>query len=121
MARHVDHATCDRRPNRQATTSLDARCRTNRLADRSMSACVLLQQGRGLEWRPYEEFHNKNMGDPASATKAAIEWWMERSSAPSDEDINLYQKAPTVRRLLSREKILSLNEADLEELSSSTH
>lgn len=70
---------------------------------------------------PFEYFYKKNYRDPSSAVMAALQWWSELKSPPSEEDINCHERAPTIRRLLAPSRVGSLSEAELYELLQANH
>lgn len=70
---------------------------------------------------PVEEFHTKNKKDPSGATNQALDWWASLTTPPSEEDINLYTRAPYIREHLRENKILDLNVHELEKVCEFTH
>ncbi|UOR17318.1 hypothetical protein LOS88_13875 [Aeromonas veronii] len=48
-------------------------------------------------------------------------WWQSLPDAPSGETDNLYHSAPRIKALLSKEKLLTLTESELEEVCRYTH
>lgn len=71
--------------------------------------------------KPYEDYFNKHRKDPQAALLAAMRWWQSTTSAPSREDITFYESAPSLRKSLSRESILSLTEEQFAEVCGKTH
>jgi hypothetical protein len=71
--------------------------------------------------KPFEDDFKKNFADPQTALKSAITWWNSTSSAPSNEDETFEVNAPTIRRLLSRENILTLTVDELAKVCGNTH
>lgn len=70
---------------------------------------------------PFEEFYSRNKKDPGSALHAVFLWWQSLPDAPSGETDNLYHSAPRLKALLSKEKLLTLTESELEEVCRYTH
>jgi hypothetical protein len=70
---------------------------------------------------PFNKFYEKNRADPERARQEALEWWASLAAAPSSEDINLTDRAPTVRRLLDRKAIRELDETRLSEVLAANH
>ena len=71
--------------------------------------------------KPYEDFYNKNKGNPNTAILEMIEWWKATANAPSHEDKTFYESAPLIHDHLSKDKILKLNELEFAEVCLSTH
>lgn len=71
--------------------------------------------------RPFEEYYQRNRHDPAAAMRAAIDWWLGEKIAPSDEDANLYTKAPAIRNLMKKERILNLSAEEFAIICAYTH
>lgn len=67
---------------------------------------------------PYEEYFSHNQKDPAGATEIALKWWALLKEPPSSEDENCHERAPKIRRVLSRNNISSL---DLNEFGTLCH
>lgn len=71
--------------------------------------------------KPYEDFYQRNKKDPKKAVLEVIEWWEQTPSPPSHEDDTFFRTAPLLKSHLSREKILTLSEIELEEVCEATH
>jgi len=70
---------------------------------------------------PFREKHQANKSRPDLEVGAALEWWASQTSAPTNEQNNLYDKAPAIRTRLARDRIDSLTESDFIILVQSTH
>ena len=71
--------------------------------------------------KPFEDYFKKNRSDPNLAVSAALKWWKDTASAPSNENITLYENAPFIREHLSKERILHLSEKQFAEICGKTH
>ena len=71
--------------------------------------------------KPYEDYYQSNRKDPNGALMRELDWWASLHSAPSDENINLYERAPVIRELLQKDKVLSLTEEEFESICRNTH
>ncbi len=67
----------------------------------------------GSGGHPYEKFHGNNRSNPGAALKRALGWWKSRPTAPSEEDLNLYERAPVIRELLEPERLETLTKDEL--------
>lgn len=88
--------------------------------DQFLHAYYYNRVGEGLH-RPYEEYHASNKKDPNGALKEQLRWWQSCKEAPSREDITFYESAPLIRRLLAKDRVLSLTVDELTQLFSKTH
>ena len=88
--------------------------------DQFLHAYYYNRVGEGLR-KPYEDYYRSNRKDPSGALMRELDWWASRPSAPSDENVNLYDRAPVIRRLLQKDKILSLSAAEFESICRNTH
>lgn len=70
---------------------------------------------------PVEEFFATHRSDSASATSAALKWWSELLSAPSEEDINCHERAPRIKNLLSESNLLSIGLEEFAEVCQANH
>ncbi|WP_058834418.1 hypothetical protein [Luteimonas abyssi] len=70
---------------------------------------------------PFEDHYRANFRDPQGASKAALEWWADLPSPPSDEDINCHERAPTIRRILHQDRHHLMSSDDLYELLQANH
>ena len=71
--------------------------------------------------QPYEDFYQQNRRNPQQALLEQLDLWRITKAAPSNEDQTFYKYAPTLRRLLSKDRIVDLDEEGLVEVLSSTH
>ena len=71
--------------------------------------------------KPYQEYFARNRGNPKGAVSGALGWWQATTAAPSDEDNNLFVRAPKLQELLSKTRILSLSEAEFATVCAYTH
>jgi hypothetical protein len=71
--------------------------------------------------KPYEEYFQRNKANPQAAVKEHLTWWKATHSAPNKEDINLFENAPFIRKLLDKNYVLSISVEELENLFSKTH
>jgi hypothetical protein len=90
-------------------------------ADQFLHAFYYNQVKEGGNRYPFEEYFLKNKKNPASATRAALGWWSKLPRPPSEEDINLYTRAPYIRDHLEKDKILDLGVVELEKICTYTH
>ncbi len=67
----------------------------------------------GSGGHPYEKFYAENRSNPRAALARALGWWESQGTAPSEEDLNLYHRAPVIRELLESERLESLTRDDL--------
>ncbi len=88
--------------------------------DQFLHAYYYNRVGEGLK-KPYEEYFSNHKANPSAALKEQFEWWKASTEAPSNEDSTFYESAPMIRDLLQRDKILLLNESELEQVFSRTH
>ena len=56
----------------------------------------------------HEEFFVKNKANPQAALEEAMKWWKSLPDAPGAERTMIEESAPLLRRLLDRNKVLSL-------------
>ncbi len=71
--------------------------------------------------RPYWNFHEKNKSNPQAALVEAMRWWQNEPTPPSHEDKTLYQSAPFIQSVLSRENISKLTLDQFIEVCGYTH
>lgn len=90
-------------------------------ADQFLHAFYYNEVNEGGNRYPYEEFYSRNARNPASAMRRALEWWSKLPNPPSEEDVNLYTRAPYIRDHLKEEKILSLDVSALVKICEHTH
>lgn len=76
--------------------------------------------GDGIR-KPFEEYYKKNKGNPSEALKGQLRWWKSLPFAPSNEHVTLYESAPTIQKLLAKQKVQSLTTSEFEILCSETH
>lgn len=69
----------------------------------------------------FEEWYQKNSGDPDKAELEALEWWRQQSSPPSHEDRMLNEWAPYLRDALSAEALANQTEEGLFEIFKRVH
>lgn len=69
----------------------------------------------------FEEWHDKHVSDPDAAEIAALSWWKERLTPPSNEDRMLNEWAPYLRAELSIEKLGTQKEEGLFEIFRRVH
>ncbi|MCM1129979.1 MAG: phospholipase D family protein [Alistipes senegalensis] len=79
-----------------------------------------LGEGAGRA-KPFEQEYKKNCRNPAAVVEKTMIWWKSTSLPPSRENETLYEYAPTIQRLLSKENILKMSEDDLAKLCCYTH
>lgn len=89
-------------------------------ADQFLHAYYYNQVVRGGA-HPYEEFYAANFKNPTGATEAALKWWSELPSPPSEEDVNCHERAPAIQRLLAPGRRGALSQADLYQLLQANH
>lgn len=70
---------------------------------------------------PFNAFYEKNKKSPRDATISALQWWAALPEAPSEEDTNLNERAPTIRRILDQDYVLQMTMKDLEAVLLSNH
>jgi PLD-like domain len=70
---------------------------------------------------PFNRYHEENKSNPSHALNQALEWWSSQTSAPSEEDVNLGARAPTIRELLAPERILHLSKGELADVLMANH
>lgn len=75
----------------------------------------------GSGGHPYEKYYVDHRANPRAALERALYWWQSQAKAPSEEDINLYDRAPVIRSLLNPDRVDSLNEEDLIEIIWANH
>ena len=64
----------------------------------------------------YLEFYERNKNNPEGALKEALKWWKSLSSAPTEEDITIYQWSPYLRNHLSKERVTGLSQEEFREV-----
>ena len=90
-------------------------------ADQFLHAYYYKRVGEGNKY-PYEEYHQKNKGNPSAAIKKALEWWSATATSPTNmEKRTIYEWAPTLMAHLSKEKILSITTEEFAEVCHFTH
>lgn len=89
-------------------------------ADQFLHAYYYNQVVDGLS-HPFNAFHERNRSSPRDATIEALKWWAGLPEAPSEEDVNLTERAPTVRQILDQDYVRNMNLDDLERLLLSNH
>lgn len=88
--------------------------------DQFLHAYYYNRVGEGLR-KPYKEYFERNKKDPNAALMVELDWWASQSSAPSQEDTNLYERAPVLRKLLQKDRVLSLTASEFEQICGNTH
>ncbi|MNQ84873.1 hypothetical protein D3C85_1000140 [compost metagenome] len=71
--------------------------------------------------KPYEDYHQRNQGNPQAALETELNWWKSLPEAPSREDYALYNSAPAVRALLAQDKVKGLTCEEFATLCRNTH
>lgn len=71
--------------------------------------------------KPYEDYHQRNQGNPQAALETELNWWKSLPEAPSREDYALYDSAPAVRALLAQDKVKGLTCEEFSTLCRNTH
>ncbi len=70
----------------------------------------------------HEQFYLKNKSNPVSALKKAIEWWKNSDQNEfSEEKEFIYERAPFLQKMLSKENITHLNEKEFIEVCLRVH
>jgi hypothetical protein len=90
------------------------------LADQFLHAFYYNQVREGSRY-PYRELYEQNRLSRELALSAAIKWWRDLKSAPSNEDIHINDWAPEVRRRLSSGNVRKMSEADFVEVCVRIH
>jgi len=88
--------------------------------DQFLHAYYYNHVGDGLH-KPYEDYYQRNKGDPQAALRSELIWWKSLREAPSNEDWTFYTGAPAVRMLLARDKVKSLTVQEFADLCRNTH
>lgn len=70
---------------------------------------------------PYEERFLENRADPSRAVRLALEKWASLPAPLSDEDKNCHVRAPTIRRLLAKERISEISLEDFRRVCRANH
>lgn len=81
--------------------------------DQFLHAYYYNKVGEGKK-KPYEDYFQSNKHDPQSAIRDVMQWWKNLDKAPSNEDHNLYEFAPYIRKHLAEDKILDLSKDEFE-------
>lgn len=71
--------------------------------------------------KPFEDYHQRNRGNPQAALEAEMSWWKSLPEAPSREDYALYDSAPAVRALLAEDRVRGLTSDEFASLCRNTH
>lgn len=85
--------------------------------DQFLHAVHYKRVGKGNTNRRFEE----NKRDPEAALKREMIWWKSGDYDRTNEEISINEWAPRVSKLLHKDKILTLTEAEFIELCSMTH
>lgn len=64
------------------------------------------------EKNAYLRDHERNKNDPEAALRRALQWWKSGEYGHIQEERTIYRSAPSLRALLSRDRISSLGEAE---------
>lgn len=70
---------------------------------------------------PFEEFFVRNSQNPELALRAALEWWHDADFDHSFEERTIYEWAPRLHALLSKDRILNLSEDEFIDAISRVH
>lgn len=70
---------------------------------------------------PYEEFYERNAGNPEAALVEAFEWWRASDFDHAFEQRTIGEWAPEIRRALSRDRILQLSREEFISAISKVH
>lgn len=71
--------------------------------------------------KPFEDFYARNKSDPNSALIDELLWWKNQPSAPTHEDVTLYNYAPYIQSSLSKDNLLKLNVDSFTKVCEYTH
>lgn len=71
--------------------------------------------------KPYENYFRRNCNNPNYELQKQLLWWLNTKSAPSNEDKNFAVNGPLLRDLLSIDKVLNIDVAELELVCRNTH
>lgn len=69
----------------------------------------------------FESWFDDNHADPERALTEALEWWAKLPSAPQNEDEFITAWAPFLQEHLSEDRVLELDESQLEQVFSRVH
>ena len=69
----------------------------------------------------FEDWHQRNAGDPDSAERSALEWWRNLKAPPSNEDRMLNDWAPYLKAHLSSDSLKSETSENLFEIFKRVH
>lgn len=69
----------------------------------------------------FEHYFDKHKSDPDAAVQKALLWWKATTSAPMSEDVMLNISAPRVAELIHKDKLLSLDLEEWEEITGRVH
>lgn len=88
--------------------------------DQFLHAYYYNHVGDGLH-KPFEEYHQRHKANPQAALQVELNWWKSLVEAPSNEDMTLYESAPTLRTMLAKDKVLTLTSDEFASLCRYTH
>ncbi|SBT17245.1 hypothetical protein MGA5115_01354 [Marinomonas gallaica] len=88
--------------------------------DQFLHAYYYTRLGIGKQ-KPIEQSYQTNRPNPTAALVRELEWWKSRPDSPNNENRMLYEDAPIILELLSKERIRDLSIGDLVTLFSKTH
>lgn len=71
--------------------------------------------------KPYEDEYQTNRKNPEGALRAHLDWWKELKEAPSGENRNFEESAPLLRKLLQKERCLTVTEQEVMDICRNTH
>jgi hypothetical protein len=70
---------------------------------------------------PYEEFYEKNSGNPEGALQDALEWWHAADFDHAFEERTIYDWSPVLREHFAKGRILSLSQEEFIDAISRVH
>ncbi|MCP5475469.1 MAG: phospholipase D-like domain-containing protein [Lysobacterales bacterium] len=70
---------------------------------------------------PYEEFHQRHVGNPELALRGAMAWWKASRFDYSDEQRHIEHWAPGLREYMARDRIRALSEEEFIDAISRVH
>lgn len=67
---------------------------------------------KSREEKAFIHIHRSNRGNRKAAERTALEWWKSGDYDKSHESLTIQERAPTIRKLLSKERLASMDRED---------
>jgi hypothetical protein len=80
--------------------------------DQFLHAYYFQQVRKSREEKAFIQMHRSNKGNRKSAERTALEWWQSGEYDKSHESLTIQERAPTVRKLLSPERLGNMARED---------